>query len=299
MKKEYPDILKLEGEKWQNPDPATGKLGTRVPAEWLQTTEDSLKSLTLEMLEVLKAAGINPNELNNTQVRDAIQKMILEKAGTPDTITQSSKNSVTDSSHTHEITKATTAQAGIVQLTNTVSSAQDKAITSFAVNELQKALEQAIKDSTPVGTTTFYIGETAPNDSWLIMRGQKYDTAKYPELYAMLKSDTLPDGRGVALRGLDSGRGFDPARTLLSYQEDAMQKIEGELHLSGTEPEHSSIRSGAFEKGRVVYSYIREGIWGERNFVLTKFNSSLVTRTNAQNETVMKNLAFNIIIKVK
>lgn len=79
MKKEYPDILKLEGEKWQNPDPATGKLGTRVPAEWLQTTEDSLKSLTLEMLEVLKAAGINPNELNNTQVRDAIQKMILAR----------------------------------------------------------------------------------------------------------------------------------------------------------------------------------------------------------------------------
>ena len=79
MKKEYPDILKLEGEKWQNPDPATGKLGTRVPAEWLQTTEDSLKSLTLEMLEVLKSAGINPNELNNTQVRDAIQKMILSR----------------------------------------------------------------------------------------------------------------------------------------------------------------------------------------------------------------------------
>ncbi|GGZ77165.1 hypothetical protein GCM10007161_05390 [Ignatzschineria indica] len=80
MKKEYPDILKLEGEKWQNPDPATGKLGTRVPAEWLQTTEDSLKSLTLEMLEVLKAAGINPNELNNTQVRDAIKKIILNNA---------------------------------------------------------------------------------------------------------------------------------------------------------------------------------------------------------------------------
>lgn len=80
MKKEYPDILKLEGEKWHNPDPATGKLGTRVPAEWLQTTEDSLKSLTLEMLEVLKTAGINPNELNNTQVRDAIQKIILNNA---------------------------------------------------------------------------------------------------------------------------------------------------------------------------------------------------------------------------
>lgn len=80
MKKEYPDILKLEGEKWHNPDPATGKLGTRVPAEWLQTTEDSLKSLTLEMLEVLKAAGINPNELNNTQIRDAIQKILLNNS---------------------------------------------------------------------------------------------------------------------------------------------------------------------------------------------------------------------------
>lgn len=72
MKKDYPDIEALENEKWQDPDPATGKLGTRVPAKWLQLVEDSSKSLTLEVLEVLKEAKIEPNELKNTQLKDAI-----------------------------------------------------------------------------------------------------------------------------------------------------------------------------------------------------------------------------------
>lgn len=72
MKKDYPDIQALENEKWQDPDPATGKLGTRVPAKWLQLVEDSSKSLTLEILEVLKEAKIEPNELKNTQLKDAI-----------------------------------------------------------------------------------------------------------------------------------------------------------------------------------------------------------------------------------
>ncbi len=79
MKADYPEILKIEGENWQDPDPATGKLGTLVPAEWLQGIEDGNRSITLEVLSVLAEAGIKPNELNNTQLRDAIIKIVTAR----------------------------------------------------------------------------------------------------------------------------------------------------------------------------------------------------------------------------
>lgn len=65
--------------------------------------------------------------------------------GTPSIITQSSKNSVTASSHTHEIAKATTAQAGIIQLTNALSDKEDVAPTIKAVNDVNRAASTAQK----------------------------------------------------------------------------------------------------------------------------------------------------------
>lgn len=229
--------------------------------------------------------------------------------GTPSTISQNTKNSVTDSSHTHEITKATTSQQGIVQLTNTIDASQDKAITPFAVNELQKLLQEALRQAIPVGFIANWPGETAPNEDWLIMRGQKYDRAKYSELYELLKTDTLPDGRGVMLRGLDSNRGFDPGRALLSYQEDAMQKLDGSFQprpLADANSDLIGINTGKgafrviFEDGAVFYNAVQPASGeNKRKSSTVHFDSSYITRTNTQNETVSKNLSINIIIKVK
>ena len=200
--------------------------------------------------------------------------------GTPSTISQNTKNSVTESSHTHEITKATTSQQGIVQLTNTIDASQDKAITPFAVNELQKLLQEALRQAIPVGFIANWPGETAPNEDWLIMHGQKYSKDQYQELYSLLKTDTLPDGRGVMLRGLDAGRGFDPGRTLLSYQEDMFKSHAHSLQDIGTQPlnELGSLRTGGWIPDASIY---------------TK------TSYEGGRETVSKNIALNIIIKVK
>lgn len=198
------------------------------------------------------------------------------------------------------IKKATTEQEGIVQLTNTIDTSQDKAITPFAVNELQKLLQEALRLAIPVGFIANWPGETAPNEDWLIMRGQKYDRAKYSELYDLLKTDTLPDGRGVMLRGLDSNRGFDPGRALLSYQEDAMQKIYGEVgSMVRANKGLGDMDFGAFYMHNIGVSFGIDA--AENGFPSrgTTLDSSLVTRTNTQNETISKNIALNIIIKVK
>lgn len=47
-------------------------------------------------------------------------------------------------------------------------------------------------DSLPVGTTIGYSGSVAPN-GYLFCDGSTFDAAKYPELYSILGSDTLPE----------------------------------------------------------------------------------------------------------
>ncbi|HEZ3969748.1 TPA: tail fiber protein, partial [Neisseria meningitidis] len=59
----------------------------------------------------------------------------------PGQITATSQNAVQENSHTHAIDTATTTRAGIVQLDNTVSDAEDTAATPKAV---KAALDQAL-----------------------------------------------------------------------------------------------------------------------------------------------------------
>lgn len=47
-------------------------------------------------------------------------------------------------------------------------------------------------DSLPVGTTTGYQGGVIPN-GYLLCDGSTFDTAKYPELFTLLGTDTLPE----------------------------------------------------------------------------------------------------------
>ncbi len=50
--------------------------------------------------------------------------------GTPSTITNTSVNSVTSTSHTHAITNGSLTESGIVQLTNVIEDLESKAVTS-------------------------------------------------------------------------------------------------------------------------------------------------------------------------
>ncbi len=73
----------------------------------------------------------------------------------------------------------------------------------------------------PIGCPQPFAGTTAPT-GWIIAMGQAFDTAAYPELAKVFTNGLLPDLRGVFLRGLDLGRGFDVGRGLLSYQSDKL-----------------------------------------------------------------------------
>lgn len=144
--------------------------------------------------------------------------------GTPGTITASSTNAVQAAGHTHAIDKASLTVAGVVQLSSaTDSTAVNMAATPAAV----RAAMQEASQATPIGTIAYFAGDSAPA-GWLKANGAQVSRSVYANLFAAISTRfgvgngsttfTLPDLRGVFLRGFDDGRGFDGGRVLGSLQ---------------------------------------------------------------------------------
>nr|EKY0560805.1 tail fiber protein [Proteus mirabilis] len=69
----------------------------------------------------------------------------------------------------------------------------------------------------PVGSPIPWSLATAPS-GYLICNGQTFNKSTYPKLAVAYPSGKLPDLRGEFIRGLDSGRGIDAVRSVLSVQ---------------------------------------------------------------------------------
>jgi hypothetical protein len=82
---------------------------------------------------------------------------------------------------------------------------------------------------TPIGSIIMWAASSPPAN-WLVCDGSAISRTTYASLFAVLSTlygagdgtttFNLPDYRGSFLRGLDSGRGLDPARALGNYQAD-------------------------------------------------------------------------------
>ncbi|WP_417639078.1 hypothetical protein [Citrobacter freundii] len=129
--------------------------------------------------------------------------------------------------------------------------------------------------------------------------GQSFDPVKYPLLATLHPNLHLPvDMRANVVRGWDWGRGVDAGRVLMSEQNDAMQRITGELtdmcsgdSLQATgaftitpKPSQHWYASAAVSSAYLYYRAIG-------------FDNASVVRT--ANENRMKNAAWNMIVRAK
>ncbi len=147
--------------------------------------------------------------------------------------------------------------------------------------------QSTLKDSTPIGTVILWASTTIP-DGWVEMKGQS--TASYPELKALI-GNTIPDMRGVFVRGLDRGRGLDSGRSIRSYQGDAIRNITGVI---GTYRSQVSNASGAF----YVDGWNKaSGAGSGSAYSKAMFDASRVVPTANENRPV--NVALLYIIKAK
>ncbi len=146
----------------------------------------------------------------------------------------------------------------------------------------------------PVGSPIPYPLQTAPA-GFLIMMGQSFNTATYPQLALAYPSGSLPDLRAEIIRGWDNARGVDTGRTLLSAQGDAIRNITGSVsafYLAG-----SGVGQGALSSSTFSNTPARAGTAGadpgENRSI--SFNASSQVPTAAENR--MRNVAFNYITR--
>lgn len=142
-----------------------------------------------ELLNILKAAGIDPDKMDNTQILVALKKLFLSRSNPFGDI------------------KADGAAAIAAALTN-----------------LGLGLGSALPVGVPVPWPL-----TTPPTGWMKCNGSRFSLTGYPALAAVFPSGVLPDLRGEFIRGWDDGRGVDAGRAIMTTQEDAIQNITGEV----------------------------------------------------------------------
>ena len=104
---------------------------------------------------------------------------------------------------------------------------QDGWISGFIDSSRVGGLDQFVRDrATPVGVPMPWPQGQSP-DGYFECNGSAFNREQYPRLAAAYPSGILPDLRGVFVRGVDNGRGLDPDRVILSFQEDAIRNITG------------------------------------------------------------------------
>jgi microcystin-dependent protein len=161
-------------------------------------------------------------------------------------------------------------------------------------------------DTLPIGTIIPYISTSSIPTDYLYCDGDEVSRETYGELFDVIgvqfgvgdgsTTFNLPDFRGVVLRGLDDGRGFDwqgSTRVVGSYQQDSLQNHTHDLRFNSS----GSGSTGDFDE--YINSVQNYPTW-QQNAPLSVYNvlDTTYTKTNSE-ETVMKNVAVPFLIKYR
>lgn len=136
-----------------------------------------------------------------------------------------------------------------------------------------------VREDAPVGIPQPWPLVTAPL-GWLICNGATFDKAMYPYLASAYPSGKLPDLRGEFIRGWDNGRGVDPGRSLLAWQDDMIKKHS---HTLGT---YKSVDAGIKMPVTAGAELSNSGVGG-----------AMYTGEAGSSETRPSNIAFNYIVR--
>ncbi|MGY6366215.1 phage tail-collar fiber domain-containing protein [Proteus mirabilis] len=132
----------------------------------------------------------------------------------------------------------------------------------------------------PVGSPIPWSLATAPS-GYLICNGQTFNKSTYPKLAIAYPSGKLPDLRGEFIRGLDSGRGIDKGRAVLSNQvgQAPVSAIRGYWDSSWNNGEQR-------DTGYITATGTNNGSW-----------HGIYQETESQRETRPRNIAFLYIVR--
>ncbi|OCF91707.1 hypothetical protein A9G17_00530 [Gilliamella sp. wkB7] len=158
-------------------------------------------------------------------------------------------------------------------------------------------LDQFVKDrTTPVGVPMPW-PQVHPPTGYFECNGAEFDKNQFQKLAAAYPSGKLPDLRGEFIRGWDNTRGSDPSRMILSWQQDTIRNIYGNVWpISETFGHHGGTGDGAFR----AFSKMAKGTptstdeGGAGGF---SFDASRVVPVAHENRP--RNVAFMYIVKAE
>jgi len=202
-------------------------------------------------------------------------------------------------------------------------------------NQIQKYLSGSSFKYLPIGSVVCFAGSMIPSD-YLECDGRQLNKNKFPELFNVIgyiytnckyydcDVFNVPDLRGLFVRGIDTGKGYDPdRRNLGSFQNDAIKKhrhynlfgniqrdsisndlSQGKKEFYYDELSRNLIPFASFYTQN-EYSYANMGIQRDANSALSSFdliNSDINIignsfKTNSSSETRPKNISLYYIIK--
>ncbi|EPI8997693.1 integrase [Escherichia coli] len=180
------------------PSPVTSKTvlfftegGNGVPPTY--PGPDWFNAIQSELLNILRAAGLDPDKMDNTQILAALKKLFLSRSN----------------------------PFGDIKADGPAAIAT--ALSNLGLGEGAPA----------IGVPFFWPSAAMPNtviDSWSSMvflkfNGAKFSATDYPVLAKVFPSLVLPEARGDFIRIWDDGRGVDSGRGLLSTQSDLMKQF--------------------------------------------------------------------------
>ncbi|QZT37975.1 tail fiber protein [Halosquirtibacter xylanolyticus] len=175
----------------------------------------------------------------------------------------------------------------------------------------------------PIGSIQPFMGTVIP-DGWMLCDGSPFSATTYPQLQSVLGSTNLPDLRGVFLRGLDNGKGYDSGRAINTYQSDTNKSHthSGSANSAGNHNHSGTTDSGGNHRHAMGNSYTQSGggypheagntrnentytdyAGAHTHSFSTNYNGShthsLSINSSGGNEARPKNVSVNYIIRVK
>ena len=158
-------------------------------------------------------------------------------------------------------------------------------------------LSKTAESGVPIGTVIAWASNTLPKESgtWLECNGQS--CAAYPKLVAVLGKSTVPDYRGVFLRGYGSrssshyGTVTHQSGNLGELQGDAIRNITGRVRISADGPQ--GVSEGALYDDNSLGDNRRGSTSGDNTTV--RLDASRVVPTANENRPI--NIAVKYLIK--
>ena len=188
-----------------------------------------------------------------------------------------------------EVPTASVTREGVVKLNSDINSESE---TEAATPRAVKFVNDRIL---PVGIPQPW-PTNKPPAGWFECNGSTFDKIKFPKLAKAYPSGKLPDLRGEFIRGWDNTRGADPQRGILSWQNDAIRNIYGEISPISESFGANPIATGAFRYFEKLTDHTPVHIDVGTTGGVT-FDASRIVPT--ANENRPRNIAFMYIVKAE